>query len=85
MKNVSGFCLRQVLPLEPVDHVSHQGIGDAGVGLLSQQDGLPQLIQDHGVPIHLLLSCLQLGGGRKVRRQRFVSINNLDQDLQSGL
>lgn len=50
-----------LLPLQPVDHVSHQGIGDAGVGLLSQQDGLPQLIQDHRVPVHLLLSRLQLG------------------------
>lgn len=42
--------------------MGHQGIGDAGVSLLSQQDGLSQLIQDHGVPIYLLLSCLQLGG-----------------------
>lgn len=66
------FCAQnqsQTLPLEPVDHVSHQGIGDAGIGLLSQQDGLPQLIQDHGVPVHLLLSRLELGARRKVRRQ----------------
>ena len=43
------FCLMHkirmgLLPLEPVDHVGHQGVGDAGVGLLSQQNGLPQLI-----------------------------------------
>ncbi len=58
------FCAQnqsQMLPLEPVDHVGHQGVGDAGVGLLSQQDGLPQLIQDHGVSIHLLLPRLKLG------------------------
>lgn len=55
------------LPLQPVHHVGHQGIGNAGVGLLSQQDGLPQLVQDHGVPVHLLLSRLQLGGRREVR------------------
>lgn len=57
------------LPLEPVDHVGHQGVRDAWVGLLSQQDGLPQLVQDHGVPVHLLLPCLQLGEwGGGVRR-----------------
>lgn len=52
------------LPLEPLDHVSHQGVGDAGVRLLGQQDGLPQLVQDHWVPVDLLLTCLQLRGGR---------------------
>ncbi len=67
----------QVLPLEPVDHVSHQGIGDAGVGLLSQQDGLPQLIQDHGVPIHLLLPCLQLGGEICFRSISWIGIYSL--------
>lgn len=51
-----------LLPLQPVDHVSHQGIGDAGEGLLGHKDGLPQLIQDHGVPVHLLLPCLELEG-----------------------
>lgn len=64
-RNQSGM-----LPLEPVDHVSHQGVGDAGVGLLSQQDGLPQLVQDHGVPVHLLLPRLQLGVSGKVRGGR---------------
>lgn len=49
-----------MLPLQPVDHVSHQGIRDAGVGLLSQQDGRPQLVQDQRVPIHLLLSRFEL-------------------------
>lgn len=59
----------QILPLDPVDHVSHQGVGDAGVGLLGQQDGLPQLIQGHGVPVHLLLPRLQLRARRgKVER-----------------
>ncbi len=57
-----GFCVahKNQLPLEPVDHVSHQGVRDAGKGLLSQQDGLSELIQDHGVPIHLLLPRLEL-------------------------
>lgn len=49
-----------MLPLQPVDHVSHKGIRDAGVGLLSQQDGRPQLVQDQRVPIHLLLSRFEL-------------------------
>lgn len=61
-----------MLPLEPVNHVSHQGIRDAWVGLLSQQDGLPQLIQDHGVPVHLLLSCLQLGESRM--REKSITV-----------
>lgn len=50
----------RVVPLQPVDHVSHQGIGDAGEGLFCQQDGCPQLVQDQGVPVHLLLSRFEL-------------------------
>ena len=53
-------------PLEPVDHVVDQGVGDAGEGLLRHEDGLSQLIQGHGVPVDLLLTCLQLGNGGRV-------------------
>lgn len=55
-----GGASARVIPLQPVDHVSHQGIGDAGEGLFCQQDGCPQLVQDQRVPVHLLLSRFEL-------------------------
>lgn len=53
-----------VIPLQPVDHVSHQGVGDAGEGLFRQQDGCSQLVQDQRVPVHLFLSRFELGTQR---------------------
>lgn len=55
-----GCASARVIPLQPVDHVSHQGIGDAREGLFCQQDGCPQLVQDQGVSVHLLLSRFEL-------------------------
>lgn len=55
-----GCASARVIPLQPVDHVSHQGIGDAGEGLFRQQDGCPQLVQDQGVSVHLFLSRFEL-------------------------
>lgn len=66
----------RVVPLQPVDHVSHQGIGDAREGLFCQQDGCPQFVQDQGVPVHLLLSRFELetqGKGSQVRSSNIQS------------
>lgn len=76
-RNADAVLSGGLIPLQPVDHVGHEGVGDAVVGLLSQQDGLPQLVQDHGVPVHLLLPRFQLQApaGWKVRRRPLAQVH----------